>query len=120
MQDAIIACPCCGQKTAVKRPIVDLTDNTIVWAGGRIDATGQEAEFISILAKSFGRAVAYDAIISGIYGGGDEPQDAKNILSIHKSHLRKRLLRIGLQIQNVWGKGYALEAVRQESASAAA
>lgn len=107
MQDAIIACPCCGQNAAVKRPLVSLDDNTIAWRG-RLSVTGQRAEILSILAGHFGNAVSHDTIISKLHGAGDEPMDALNGVCVQVSYLRKVLPRIGLTIKTVWGRGYAL------------
>lgn len=119
MQDTIISCPCCGQKTAVKRPLVNLMDNTIAWRG-RITVTGQRAEILDALAKKFGSPVSYERLLAAVHGAGDEPNDAENGLKVQVCGLRKQLPRVGLTIQTVWGKGYVLTSLNREASHAAA
>lgn len=107
MQDAIIACPCCGQKAAVRRPLVDLNNNTVAWRG-QLQVAPQEAEFLHILAKTFGRVARHEALIIGLYGAGDAPLDTMKRCRKLSHKLRKRLPAIGLTIKGQHGIGCAL------------
>jgi DNA-binding response OmpR family regulator len=117
--DTIISCPCCGQTAAVKRPLVDLTSNTVSW-NGSLKVAPQEAEFLHILSKSFGRPARHEAVVAGLYGGGDSPLDTRHRVRRISSNLRKRLPAIGLTIKGQFEIGPALVPCSDEAAHAAA
>lgn len=54
-----------------------------------------------------GRVATHDAIIREMYDM-DEPDNARNIISIQIMHLRRSLKEIGVSIENIHGVGYRM------------
>jgi DNA-binding response OmpR family regulator len=107
------ACPCCGQRLPVNQDVeVYLEKNTVVHAGLTAKLTSKQAEVAYILARRMPAPVPNDMMLDQLYGGAtDAPVSAENCLRVFTCKLRKAVRPIGLDVLNVYGRGYSLAVV---------
>lgn len=106
-------CPSCGAPLSPSRIIVDLASNTIVGPGGSLRLSRTETELVYALHQHKHGPLEHEAIISALWGRSKprNPDIAVRKL-VHNVHYGRRdrppLSSIGLDIKNIWGRGYRL------------
>lgn len=99
-------CPCCGAVLKDDRPLVDLNSNSLVVDKHAIKLRPFEAVILHSLLDRYPRVVSKDALITALYGAGDEPTDSNNVLEVTISNLRAIVRGTSLSIVNTWAVGY--------------
>jgi DNA-binding response OmpR family regulator len=96
-------CPTCGQKLPPRQELrVDSEIGAAVANGRAVMLTPTEAELLTLIVSTGTRVATNDFLISGLYNL-DEPSG--EIIKVWIHHLRKKLSKIGVSIETVWGKG---------------
>lgn len=99
-----VKCPCCGQVTAPTDTVrVDLDVNRLYFGDRNVELVPRLAEVAHILSRRMPALVLHETIIGEMWG----PQLNVNVAI---STLRKLLKPLGIQIVNVWGKGFRMTA----------
>jgi len=106
MGTATHKCPTCGAPLSGYRPYVDLDRNQFISISGVVSLSAMEAEIAAVLARAYPGVARRDAIILGVWGGGDVP--ISNSATVIISKLRKRLNSIGWTVKSVRSRGYML------------
>ncbi|WP_436253464.1 winged helix-turn-helix domain-containing protein [Neorhizobium sp. LjRoot104] len=103
------ACPVCGQEIS-DLPVTILPERGMVVANGKFAVlTGSESLLLQRLAEVFPRVLTKEAALEWMYqfaAEGEEPEI--KIIDVYICKARKKLEPIGVRIDTVWGKGYAL------------
>lgn len=103
------SCPVCGQ-TISELPVTILPERGMVVANGKFAVlTGNESLLIQRIAEVFPRVLSKEAALEWMYqfaAEGEEPEI--KIIDVFICKARKKLDPIGVRIDTVWGKGYAL------------
>ena len=102
------ACPVCGS-LITEMPITILPERGMVIANGKFAVlTGYEVLLIQRLAEVFPRVLTKEAALEWLYqiNSGEEPEI--KIIDVYICKARKKLTPIGVRIDTMWGKGYAL------------
>jgi DNA-binding response OmpR family regulator len=110
-------CPACGEtlkKTGETR--VDLDENYIQHNGMITFVTPVMAEILWALSEKAPAVVRTNAILAQIYGGGDGPIHAAEILRVQICNANKKIAPLGLTIENAWAVGYALRPLKKDAA----
>ena len=96
-------CPTCGRKLPESLSLrVDLEVGVAVANGKAVMLTPTEAELLTLIASTGTRVASTEFLMAGLYNL-DEPDE--NIIKVWICHLRKKLSKIGVTIETVWGKG---------------
>lgn len=100
-------CPLCGSMIE-ELPVTILTERGMVVANGKFAIlTGHEALLLQRLGEVFPRVLSKDAALAWMYQlTGEEPEI--KIIDVYICKMRKKLDPIGVRIDTLWGKGYAL------------
>ncbi|MCZ3377456.1 winged helix-turn-helix transcriptional regulator [Rhizobium sp. AG207R] len=102
-------CPVCGQ-SITELPVTFLPERGMVVANGKFAVlTGSEALLVQRLAEVFPRVLTKEAALDWLYqfaAEGEEPEI--KIIDVFICKARKKLDPIGVRIDTLWGKGYAL------------
>lgn len=102
-------CPVCGQSIS-EMPVTILPERGMVVANGKFAIlTGYEALLLQRLAEVFPRVLTKEAALEWMYqfaSDGEEPEI--KIIDVYICKARKKLTPIGVRIDTLWGKGYAL------------
>lgn len=102
-------CPLCGQQIT-DLPVTIMPERGMVVANGKFAVlTGHEVLLLQRLAEVFPRLLSKEAALDWMYqftGEGDEPEI--KIIDVYICKARKKLEPIGVRIDTLWGKGYAL------------
>lgn len=106
---AACTCPTCGTPYDAEVLRVDLNRNIIITRKGWRKLQPRQAEIMAVLSRHFPEMAEYGDIFIGIYGHGDEPENADHILRVYIARLRGILKPLGWRIVSVWGRGYRLE-----------
>lgn len=103
-------CPTCHQEVAPKteRVVVLLDENTLTYCGARIHLKGRQAEVVSVLAETPGRAVTREHIVERVWGLSETDWSARS-LDQHIMGLRRALEPMGIKITTIWGRGFRLD-----------
>ena len=109
-------CPTCGAKLNDSGTKVDLDDNFIMHGDRVTFVPAAQAEILYALWKKMPAVVRRSDLIAAMYGGGDTPENADNILSVQVSGANQRIASLGLVIETAWGVGYALRAKKEIAA----
>lgn len=108
------SCPVCGQPVT-DLPVTILPERGMVVANGKFAVlTGSEALLIQRLAEVFPRVLSKEAALEWMYqfaAEGEEPEI--KIIDVYICKARKKLEPIGVRIDTLWGKGYALSVDRK-------
>lgn len=102
-------CPTCGQPLPETGLVVDMDAGIVVCNGRFAHLTETEFEVFNKLASHPGRVVRKDALHAALYSlrrGGDEPLD--KIVDVYICKLRPKIRPLGIEIENVWGRGYKI------------
>ncbi|MBZ9873107.1 helix-turn-helix domain-containing protein [Mesorhizobium sp. BR1-1-9] len=70
--------------------------------------TGQEMMLVQRLAEVFPRVLTKEAAMEWLYQLGGDIEPEIKIIDVYICKARKKLDLIGVRIDTVWGKGYAL------------
>jgi DNA-binding winged helix-turn-helix (wHTH) protein len=102
------SCPLCGSVLPVVG--IRLKDGYVVANGASVRLSNVEATIFARLLKGYPGAVPreliYQALVSGRSCEADWPQE--KIIDVHISHIRGKLVRIGLKIETSYGFGFRL------------
>lgn len=102
-------CPVCGS-VVPEIPVTILPERNMVIANGKFAMlTGYEALLIGRLAEIFPRVGTKEELLAWMYQfkSADEEPEIK-IIDVYICKARKKLDQIGVRVDTVWGKGYAL------------
>ncbi|WP_054310002.1 helix-turn-helix domain-containing protein [Mesorhizobium sp. 1M-11] len=101
-------CPCCRQPLPVNDALI-LDEGGIVVCNGRVAAlTWQEHALLEILVAAKHQVRSREQLLDRIYSlRPNDPPEIK-IIDVFICHIRRKLKPLGVQIQNVWGRGYRL------------
>ncbi len=102
------SCPVCGQPVG-ELPVTILPERGMVVANGKfVILTGHEMLILERLVEVFPRVLSKDAAVDWLYQlqpeGGAEPK----IVDVYICKIRKKLTPLGVRIDTLWGRGYAL------------
>lgn len=108
-------CPVCG--SAVNEiPVTILPERGMVIANGRFAfLTGHEMLLIQRLAEVFPRVLTKEAALEWMYQINPDREPEIKIIDVYLCKARKKLDPIGIRIDTVWGKGYALAVAAKPS-----
>ncbi len=98
---------------------VNLDAKTVEIDGARIHLTGKEYQMLELLSLRKGITLSKEMFLNHLYGGLDEPEI--KIIDVFTCKLRKKLsAATGGEhyIETVWGRGYMLRDVCQQSIAA--
>ena len=100
------ACPVCGSAID-EMPVTFYPERGMVIAGGRFTVlTGKEMVLLEALCRSFPKGLTKAQLMDACYSGMDEP--ALKIVDVFICKIRKKVEPLGVRIDTIWGKGYAL------------
>ena len=101
-------CPLCGSHVE-DLPISILPERGMVVANGKFAIlTGHEALLLQRLAEVFPRVLTKDAALEWMYQISPDKEPEIKIIDVYICKARKKLEPIGVRIDTVWGRGYAL------------
>lgn len=101
-------CPVCGN-VITDMPVTILPERGMVIANGKFALlTGHEALIIQRLAEVFPRVASKEDLLSWMYQLHPEEEPEIKIIDVFICKARKKLEPIGVRIDTIWGKGYAL------------
>jgi len=101
-------CPLCGS-VINELPVTILPERGMVVAGGKFAVlTGHEMMLVQRLAEIFPRVLPKDAALEWMYQISPDKEPEIKIIDVYICKARKKLEPIGVRIDTVWGKGYAL------------
>lgn len=108
------SCPLCGQKIE-ELPVTILPERGMVVANGKFAIlTGHESLLIQRLAEVFPRILTKEAALEWMYQFASEDDEPEiKIIDVYICRARKKLEPIGVRIDTLWGKGYALAVDRK-------
>lgn len=102
------ACPVCGSDVQ-QLPVTLLPERGMVIANGRFAIlTGHEMLLIQRLSEVFPRVLSKEAALEWMYQINPDSEPELKIIDVYICKARKKLDLIGVRIDTVWGKGYAL------------
>ena len=103
-------CSACGQDIPRdSRVVVDLEDNSLVVDSQMVRLTNSEAELLYVLSNRIGRTVLRDTLMSAVYTISADAPETTKILDVLICHIRKKIAKLNVRIETVWGRGYRLE-----------
>ncbi len=102
------ACPVCGSE-AGEIPLTILPERGMVIANGRFALmTGREALLLQRLVEVFPRVLSKEAALEWMYSISPDQEPELKIIDVFICKIRKKLDPLGVRIDTLWGKGYAL------------
>ena len=78
----------------------------VIGNGKAVNVSGKEMIILEALAARFPNVVTTDQFLDALYSGMDEPK--AKIIDVFVCRVRKKVAPLGVDIQTVWGRGYAL------------
>ena len=87
--------------------VIDLDRHQVLTEDGAIDLTATEFKLITLFARSPGRVFNRDILMDVIWG--QEYYGIDRTVDTHVSRLRRKLGKLGKQIETVYGVGYRLK-----------
>lgn len=107
-------CPVCGQ-AITDMPVTILPERGMVVANGKFAIlTGSEVLLLQRLAEVFPRVLTKEAALEWMYQFASEDDEPEiKIIDVYICKARKKLDAIGVRIDTIWGKGYALAVDRK-------
>jgi DNA-binding response OmpR family regulator len=102
-------CPVCGS-VIEDLTVTILPERNMVIANGKFAVlTGYEALLIGRLAEVFPRVATKEELLTWMYQFRSEDEEPNlKIIDVYICKARKKLDLIGVRVDTVWGKGYAL------------
>ncbi|WP_299941192.1 winged helix-turn-helix domain-containing protein [uncultured Nitratireductor sp.] len=101
-------CPVCGS-SVTEIPVTILPERGMVVANGRFaNLTGHEMLILQRLAEVFPRVLSKEAALEWMYQFNPDEEPEIKIIDVYVCKVRKKLAPIGVRIDTLWGKGYAL------------
>ena len=101
-------CPLCGSEIR-GLPVALLPERGMVVANGKFAVlTGHEMMILQRLAEVFPRVLTKEAAMEWLYQISPDKEPEIKIIDVYICKARKKLDPIGVRIDTVWGKGYAL------------
>lgn len=101
-------CPLCGSVVA-EIPLSILPERGMVVANGKFAVlTGYEALLLQRLAEVFPRVLTKEDLLSWMYQISPDKEPELKIIDVYVCKIRKKIEPIGVRIDTIWGKGYAL------------
>lgn len=104
-------CPCCGAAIDAAKPFVDQNSSTLIYKGYSVKLETIDYRILELLTKRAPGVVAHDSLISHVWSGAREPEDAANSLKVGMCKVRRKLAPLGLSVVNVFSVGYRLVAL---------
>jgi DNA-binding response OmpR family regulator len=102
------SCPVCGSLIE-ELPVTILPERGMVIANGKFAVlTGHELLLLQRLAEVFPRILTKEAALEWMYQIDADKEPEIKIIDVYICKARKKLDAIGVRIDTVWGKGYAL------------
>jgi DNA-binding response OmpR family regulator len=105
----IAKCPCCDREIKVAVPMWSKSDYQMHWGGKSVSMRPAQAAVARIIMKAYPMTASTDAIISEMYRGAREPDNAIGAVRANISQARRQLEEIGWTIRPVYGEGYRME-----------
>ena len=102
-------CPCCGAAVASEQFLVDLASNTVSRNGVVVRLSPQPAEILFILRQHQPEGASFERISALLWGKGDWPVTARNLIHVRATMLRKLIGPLGLSIEGIHGWGLRLK-----------
>lgn len=103
-----VCCPLCGSIVS-DMPVSILPERGMVVANGKfVVLTGHEVLLLQRLAEVFPRILTKEAALEWMYQITPDKEPEMKIIDVYICKARKKLTPIGVRIDTVWGKGYAL------------
>lgn len=103
-------CPLCSARLSDSHDVkIDLDSGFILRGRHVIQLTNTEFEIFLLLWNARPKTFSVDAIMSKIYwrkSSGEVPENKIVDIYIHKA--RKKLKKLNIEIQTVWGTGYRI------------
>jgi DNA-binding response OmpR family regulator len=103
-------CPLCSSPVESRPVRISLDDNSITIAGIKFSMSPQETEFLTILDRKRGEFVSTSEIVAALWGGGDIPVGADQIMARYAADIRRFAEPFGVKIEGVFARGYRLVA----------
>ena len=101
-------CPLCGSEIK-ELPVTLLPERGMVVANGKFaHLTGHEMLILQRLAELFPRVLTKESAIEWMYQISPDREPEIKIIDVYICKVRKKLKPIGVRIDTMWGKGYAL------------
>lgn len=90
----------------------DFDDGRVIWAGGHIDLTPQEAAIFGLLHKAYPHKMSNRKIIDALYPDStidaDLPDDPTSAIHVHASHVRHKLIKANAPLRLPFGDYFGL------------
>ena len=101
-------CPACKQEVANLPMNFDALSGLLVAGSGVAQFTAREADYFSCFAAKWPEPVTRWFLYDWVYGA--EPGDGvqERIIDVFVMKLRRKIRPLGLDIENIWAKGYRL------------
>jgi DNA-binding response OmpR family regulator len=101
-------CPLCGSEVG-ELPVTLLPERGMVVASGRFAVlTGHEMQLLQRLVEIFPRVLTKEGAIEWMYQINPDRVPEIKIIDVFVCKLRKKIDPLGVRIDTLWGKGYAL------------
>jgi DNA-binding response OmpR family regulator len=101
-------CPLCGT-AGIRLPMSLLPERGMVVANGKFAiVTGHEALLLQRLAEVFPRVLSKESLLEWMYQINPDKEPELKIIDVYVCKLRKKISPLGVRIDTLWGKGYAL------------
>ena len=100
-------CPTCGQDYHADEVCVDPDTGIVYYQDKSAQLTHTEAKLMEALVRAMPRLLDRDQLMGAMYEGRIEDPDWK-IVDVFICKVRKKLKGTGLDIHNVWSRGWQL------------
>lgn len=109
-KSAKMTCPCCGQPMPLSTDlVVNLDYNTASRNGLMVGMEPQMAILLHELWRKWPTFVSHERIEKALYGWTQpEAADVKLVVRVQVCKLRKKMERLGVRVEPVYGHGYRL------------
>lgn len=101
-------CPCCGAEMTQDLPLIDMSNNRLVWRNVSIPLDQKPAELLFALRRAFPEAVRHADLYSALWGRS-LPGHCGTALSQIVSRANRAVGGLGCRVVNVSGVGYRLQ-----------
>lgn len=102
-------CPVCGSALEVQLPVTFVPERGMVIANDRFAVlTTQEMHLVQRLVEVFPRVLTKEAALDWLYQLDPDGEAEIKIVDVLICKARKKLTGLGVRIDTIWGKGYAL------------
>lgn len=98
---------CAPRQVTVGRLTLDLVENRAILAGAELRLLPREFAILVVLARKAGSFFTADELRQAVWG--DALHSSTNVIAVHLSRLRAKLVGTELRIVTLRGLGYCLE-----------